>query len=402
MADTSPQSGAPEAETDRNAAQELPLGVRVAAAWSWRLIAIGLACAALLWLIAQVRIIVIPVLIAILLTALLEPIVRWFERRGMPRWMGVVAALLTLIASVTLLVWLIVSQFRNGFDDVAAKAETSLQGALAWLESGPFGISADKIQGYLDQGLKAIQDHQSEIWSGALGIATGAGHFITGSLLTLFSLIFLLFDGKRIWFWVLGFLPKSAHAPVDTAGRAGWVSVGQYARVQILVALVNAIGIGVGSALLGVPLAVPIGILVFLGSFIPFLGAITTGAVAVFVSLVYNGPINALILLIVVILVHQLESHVLQPLIMGNAVQVHPLGVVLAVATGALLAGIPGALFAVPIAAAANSVVNVLAHRRWESGRDPVDDFHTLEKRTRLVKQRAKHAARLGRRNGAA
>lgn len=402
MADTSPETGAPEAETNRNAAQELPLGVRVAAAWSWRLIAIGLACAALLWLIAQVRIIVIPVLVAILLTALLEPIVRWVERRGLPRWLGVVAALLTLIASVTLLVWLIVSQFRNGFDDVAEKAQTSLQGALSWLESGPFGISADKIQGYLDQGLKAIQDHQSEIWSGALGIATGAGHFLTGSLLTLFSLIFLLFDGKRIWFWVLGFLPKSAHAPVDTAGRAGWVSVGQYARVQILVALVNAIGIGVGSALLGVPLAVPIGILVFLGSFIPFLGAITTGAVAVFVSLVYNGPINALILLIVVILVHQLESHVLQPLIMGTAVQVHPLGVVLAVATGALLAGIPGALFAVPIAAAANSVVNVLAHRRWEPGLDPVDEFHTHEKRTRLVKQRARHAARIGRRNGAA
>src|SRR5690606_30261568 len=216
-------------------------------------------------------------------------------------------------------------------------------------------------------------------------------------LLTIFSLIFLLIDGKRIWFWVLGFLPARAHAPVEAAGRAGWVSVGQYVRVQIFVAFVDAVGIGVGAALLGVPLPIPIAILVFLGSFIPFLGAIATGLLATFIALVYNGPVNALVMLGVVILVNQIEGHVLQPLVMGNAVRVHPLGVVLAVSTGALLAGIPGALFAVPLAAAANSVVNTLVGKEWESGTDPVAEYHRRDKTLQRARNRAKHVALLRR-----
>src|SRR5690606_4207781 len=218
-------------------------------------------------------------------------------------------------------------------------------------------------------------------------------------LLTIFSLIFLLIDGKRIWFWVLGFLPARAHAPVEAAGRAGWVSVGQYVRVQIFVAFVDALGIGIGAALLGVPLPIPIAILVFLGSFIPFLGAITTGLLATFIALVYNGPVNALVMLGVVILINQIEGHVLQPLVMGSAVRVHPLGVVLAVSTGALLAGIPGALFAVPLAAAANAMVNALNERQWPPG-DPVEEFLKHQKVHRTARSRARTVARLGRQEG--
>jgi predicted PurR-regulated permease PerM len=210
----------------------------------------------------------------------------------------------------------------------------------------------------------------------------------------------MLIDGRRIWFWVLGFLPARAHAPVDAAGRAGWISVGQYVRVQIFVAFVDAVGIGAGAALLGVPLAIPIAVLVFLGSFIPFLGAITTGALAAFIALVYNGPVNALIMLGVVILVNQIEGHVLQPLVMGSAVKVHPLGVVLAVSTGALLAGVPGALFAVPIAASANSIVNTLVQKQWQPGSDPVADYHRREKTSLRARHRARNVARLLRKEG--
>src|SRR5699024_7371802 len=142
---------------------------------------------------------------------------------------------------------------------------------------------------------KTIESNQDTIWTGALGIATTATQLITGLLLTIFSLIFLLIDGRRIWLWVVGFLPARAHSPVDAAGRAGWVSVGQYVRVHIFVAFVDAVGIGLGAALLGVPVPIPIAILVFLGSFIPFLGAISTGLLAAFIALVYNGPVNALI-----------------------------------------------------------------------------------------------------------
>lgn len=387
--------GVPEITAD-----ELPLGVRVAAAWSWRLIIIGLAFAGFLWLIVQVRIIVIPLLIAILLTALLNPVVHWFERRGAPRWLGVIVALAVFIASVWILVTLIVTQLRSGFSDLAERSEEVWWEFLHWIEGSSFGFSADQLDGFVAQIMKTVEGHQGEIWSGALGVATTAGQVITGSLLTLFSLIFMLIDGKRIWYWVLGFLPAKAHAPVDAAGIAGWVSVGQYVRVQIFVAFVDAVGIGVGAALLGVPLPIPIAILVFLGSFIPFLGAISTGLLAAFIALVYNGPVNALVMLGVVVLVNQIEGHVLQPLVMGNAVKVHPLGVVLAVSTGALVAGIPGALFAVPLAAAANSIVNVLVSKEWTPGTDPVADHHRSAKIYQKAKHRARIVSRLQRKGG--
>ncbi|QYM77315.1 AI-2E family transporter [Leucobacter luti] len=374
--------------------------MRVAAAWSWRLILIGLACAGFLWLIVQVRIIVIPVLIAILLTALLAPVVEWFVSRGAPRWTGVVAALLLFVSAVWILINLIVTQLRSGLDDLASRSEDVWWEMLHWIEDNKLGITAEQISGFFTQIMKALQDNQGEIWSGALGVATSAGQFVTGLLLTIFSLIFLLIDGKRIWYWVIGFLPARAHAGVDAAGRNGWVSVGQYVRVQIFVAFVDAVGIGVGAALLGVPLPIPIAVLVFLFSFIPFLGAISTGLLAAFIALVYNGPVNALLMLGVVILVNQIEGHVLQPLVMGNAVKVHPLGVVLAVSTGALLAGIPGALFAVPLAAAANSIVNTLVKRQWESGTDPVAEYHRRERTSQQAKHRARTIAKLTRKEG--
>ncbi|UOQ57730.1 AI-2E family transporter [Leucobacter allii] len=397
MDEQKPGDGVPPATA--NAAQELPLGVRVAAAWSWRLILIGIAVAGVLWLIVQVRIIVIPLLVAILLTALLAPVVHWFERRGAPRWLGVVTALALFAAAVWVLVTLIVTQLRNGFDDVARRSEEVWWELLKWAEAN-FGFSAKELGGFVDQLLTTVNNHQNELWSGALGVATTAGQLVTGLLLTLFSLIFLLIDGRRIWNWVLGFLPARAHAPLDAAGRAGWVSVGQYVRVQIFVAFVDAVGIGAGAAILGVPLAIPIAILVFLGSFIPFLGAITTGALAAFVALVYNGPVNALVMLGVVILVNQIEGHVLQPLVMGSAVRVHPLGVVLAVSTGALLAGIPGALFAVPLAASANAIVNTLVKKEWEPGTDPVADYHQRDQVHHRARRRARALARLRRKEG--
>ncbi len=379
-----------------SAAQELPLGMRVAAAWSWRLIVTGVAVAALFWLIVQVRIIVIPLIIAILLTALLQPIVGFIEKRGLPRWLGVITAIVVFVAAVSVLIMLIVTQLRKGLDDVTSRSTLAWQEFLGWLESA-LGISGKEVNGYIDQLVQTIQNHQSEIWSGALAVTTTAGQLVTGLLLTLCSLVFLLIDGRRIWYWVLGFLPKRAHAPIDTAGSSGWISVGQYVRVQILVAFVDAVGIGLGALILGVPFPIPIAILVFLGSFIPFLGAITTGLLATFIALVYNGPVNALIMLGVVVLVNQIEGHLLQPLVMGSAVRVHPLGVVLAVSSGALLAGIPGALFAVPLAAAASAMVNALNERRWDPADDPVADFNRRQKVHRVAKTRARNVAQFDR-----
>lgn len=394
----------PETPPSTDAAQELPLGIRVASAWSWRLIVIGVALAGFLWLVVQVRIIIIPLLVAILLTALLAPIVHWFQRIGAPKWVGVIAALVSFGVAVWFLVALIIHYSRSGFLDLAQRSEALWAQFLQWMDSEAsfLGLDASQIDDFVVQIQETIQDHQSEIWSGALGVATTAGQFVAGLLLAIFSLIFLLIDGKKIWYWVLGSTPAKAHAPLDTAGVAGWVSVGQYVRVQIFVAFVDAVGIGLGAFLLGVPLPVPIAIIVFLGSFIPFLGAISTGALAVFIALVYNGPVNAAIMLGVVILVNQIEGHVLQPLVMGSAVKVHPLGVVLVVSAGALVAGIPGALFAVPFAASANSIVNALVAREWDPDSDPVAEYHLQNKKRQRVRSRARWVARLRRREGSA
>ncbi|HWD61235.1 MAG TPA: AI-2E family transporter, partial [Humibacter sp.] len=205
---------------------------------------------------------------------------------------------------------------------------------------------------------------------GALSIGSTLGHVLTGVLLTAFSTLFILIDGKGIWGWIVRIFPRRARAAIDGAGRAGWVTLTNFARVQVLVASIDAVGIGLVAFFLGLPLVIPIAVLVFLGSFIPIVGAVITGALAVVVALVYNGWVAALIMLIGVLAVQQLEGHVLQPLIMGSAVKVHPLAVVLVVATGSLLAGIPGALFAVPFAAVLNVMVRYVSGGSWRSRAD--------------------------------
>ena len=201
----------------------------------------------------------------------------------------------------------------------------------------------------------------SRRWSRALRVASTATHLAEGFFITMFSTFFFLSSGQRIWAWLLRIFPQAAREPLDEAARSGWVTLSHYVRATLVVALVDGLGIGVGAALLGVPLALPLGVVVFLGAFIPVVGAVITGLLAVLVALVANGPFVALAVLGVVILVNQLEAHVMQPFLLGRAVSVHPLAVILAIATGAALAGIVGALFAVPVAAVANTMISSMA-----------------------------------------
>ena len=194
--------------------------------------------------------------------------------------------------------------------------------------------------------------------------------------LTLFATLFLLIDGGGIWRWTVRLFPRRARTAVDGSGKAGWITLTSFVRVQIFVAFVDAVGIGLGAWVIGLffggfPLVIPIAIAVFLGSFIPVVGAVLTGVLAVFVALVYLNPFAALLMLAVVIAVQQIEGHVLQPLVMGSAVKVHPLAVVLAVAAGGFLAGIPGALFAVPVVAVVNVMVIYTARGEWRTSPDP-------------------------------
>jgi predicted PurR-regulated permease PerM len=305
-------------------------------------------------------------MVAALLAGLLSPVVRWLKRYRLPSGAAVAVTVVGFIGLIGGSLALVGRQLVSGFGELWSEALAGVKQIQDWLSDGPLHLTAAQMDQYLQEATTALQDNTSSIVSGALSFGSTAGHFAAGLILALFILIFFLLEGDRIWVFLVRLLPRKARAAAFGAGRKGWTSMVSYARIQMFVAFVDAVGIGVGAAIIGVPLALPLGVLVFIGSFIPIVGALVTGAVAVLLALVANGWVNALIMLGIVLLVQQLESHILQPLVMGKAVALHPVAVILAVAAGSYLAGIPGALFSVPILAVANSAIRYIAGRTWE------------------------------------
>ena len=355
--------------------ESMPRGLRIATAYSWRFLVVAAAIGVGVWLVIQLKLLVIPLLVGILVTALLWPAFSWMLRHRVPRWLAIVIVVVGTLAIVGGLVWLVAWQIARQWSSVQASTVEAIERFRQYLIDGPLHLTEGQIDDLLVQGWAFVQEQAELLWSGALAIGSTVGHVLTGGILAFFILLCLLADGAGIWRWTLRLFPRKARPAVDGAGRAGWVTVVNYARTQLLVATIDAVGIGLGAFLLGVPLAIPVAVLVFLGAFVPIVGAVVTGAIAVFLALVYNGPWIALWMLVVVLGVQQLEGHVLQPLLMGSAVKVHPLAVVLVVAGGAMIAGIPGALFAVPLAAFVNVVAVYLGQRAWETGRRPTGDL---------------------------
>ncbi|MGB8403022.1 MAG: AI-2E family transporter [Mycobacterium sp.] len=335
--------------------------VRKVAAWSWRLLVIFAALLAALSLIARLEAIVVPVLLATLATALLVPVVDQLDRRGLPRGAAVAIVVLGGVVVMGGVLTFVVSQFIDGAPALVDQVTRSIDGARQWLTDGPVvHLSKDQINNAGQTAIKALKDNQAKLTSGALSTAGALTEIITGALLTMFTLIFLLQGGRDIFAYVTKIFPHSVRERVRDAGRAGFRSLIGYVRATFLVALVDAVGIGAGLAIIGVPLALPLASLVFLGAFIPLVGAVLTGGLAVVVALIAKGWVYALIAFGLIIAVQQLEAHVLQPLVMGRAVSVHPLAVVLAIAAGGFTAGIIGALIAVPTVAFLNNAIQVL------------------------------------------
>ncbi|CDO08486.1 AI-2E family transporter [Mycolicibacterium cosmeticum] len=334
--------------------------VRKAAAWSWRLLVIGAAVVALLWVITHLELIFVPVALAAMMAALLLPAVDLLHARRVPRGAAVATVILGAIAVVGGIMTFVVSQFISGAPDLVEQVTRSIDGLRVWLIEGPAHLSKDQIDHAGDSVITALRENQAKLTSGALSTAGTITEIVTGALLVLFTLIFLLNGGRDIFAFVTKIFPVTVRDRVRDAGRAGFRSLIGYVRATCLVALVDAVGIGTGLAIMGVPLALPLASLVFLGAFVPLVGAVLTGGIAVIVALIAKGWVYALITLGLIIAVQQLEAHVLQPIVMGRAVSVHPLAVVLAIAGGGVLAGIVGALLAVPIVAVLNSAVRVL------------------------------------------
>lgn len=334
--------------------------VRKAAAWCWRLLVISAAVLALIWIVSQIQMIVVSLAIAVILTALLLPPVDWLDRRGVPRGVGVALVLLGGTAVLGGVLAFVISQFISGLPALGGEVTKSIDSARDWLVDGPLGVSSEQIDSLGNSAIEAVRDNQERLTSGALATATTATQIVTGAFLVLFAVIFLLHGGRNIWQYVTKLVPSDTRPRVRDAGRSGFDSLTGFVRATFIVALVDAIGIGIGLAVLGVPLALPLASLVFLGAFVPVIGAVLTGLLAVVVALLSKGFLVAVLVLAIVLAVQQLEGNVLQPLVMSRAVKIHPLAVLLAISAGAVLAGVIGALLAVPLLAFLNSATERL------------------------------------------
>ena len=341
------------------AASVQPL-VRKTAAWAWRLLVILTASVVVLWVLKRLEIIVVPVLLALMISALLVPAVDWMDRRGLPRGAAVAVVLLGGFAVLGGILTFVVSQFIVGLPDLTEQVTHSIDNTRRWLIEGPAHLRSEQIDNAGNAAIQALHNNQAKLTSGALSTAATITELVTGAVLVLFTLIFFLYGGRNIWQYVVKIFPIGVRDRVMEAGSAGYGSLIGYVRATFLVALTDAAGVGTGLAIMSVPLALPLASLVFLGAFISLIGALISGLLAVVVALLAKGIVYALLTLGLLIVINQVEAHLLQPLVMGRAVSIHPLAVVLAIATGGVLAGIPGALLAVPTVAFLNNAVQVL------------------------------------------
>ncbi|GAA2990828.1 AI-2E family transporter [Actinokineospora diospyrosa] len=353
----------------------VPKGLRVSAALSWRFLVIIGALYVIIWLLGYFAHVVIPVAIALLLAALMAPGVGKLVEWRVPRSLATVIVLVGGIAVVGGVLTFVITEFTNGLPQLQSQVNDSLDAIQKWLSDGPLHVNKEQIRSFLQNTVDTIKANQSAITSGAITTAATIGEVLTGLLLTLFILIFFLFDGAGIWRFVVRGVPAPVRDRVDVAGRRGFSSLVSYVRATAAVAVFDAVGIGIGLWIVGVPLVVPLAALVFLTAFIPIIGALVAGTVAVLIALVANGFISALVVLAIVIGIMQIESHVLQPLLLGRAVKLHPLAVVLAIGVGLIAAGIAGALLSVPLLAVLNAGVRSLLH---EGGTDP-DEVDVLD-----------------------
>ena len=352
-------------DSGRDADAQVPYGLRVTVAWTWRLLVLAAGGYVLLWLVSRLSAVLIPLAIALLLSALLAPAVGFLRTRvRMPASLATAIVLVGGLVLVAGTLTLVITQFVQGAPAMAEKATSGVDQIQQWLHDGPLGLSTQQLDDALAAAGTWLQTNRQALTSGAFATATAGVQAIASGLLILFVTFFFLRDGDRLWRFITRILPRPARRTVGDAGRAAWLTLVAYVRATVLVAFIDAAGIGLALLILRVEFALPLAALVFLGAFIPIVGATLSGAVAVLVALVDEGPVTALLVLAAVIVVQQVESHILQPLIMGRAVSIHPLAVIVAIAAGIVLAGIVGALIAVPIVAMLNTAIRHLGQRR--------------------------------------
>ena len=344
---------------------EVPVGVDIAAGWAWRLLLIAAAGAVGIWLLRYFSEITVPIAVAVLGTALTIGAVDWLVERRIPRLLATFIVVLTMLVAFFGLLALVGQQLSTQVDDLRANIVEGISQVQDWARTD-LGLSDAQLQSWIDEAKSAISTTDSSVLTRITAVGATITHAIAGFFIALFSAFFFLYEGQRIWSWIVALFPEAARERVYSSGQTAWASLTAFVRATVVVAFIDAVGVAFAAWALGVPLTLAIGALVFLGAFVPIIGALISGLVAVLVALVAQGPWTALFMLLAVIAVQQLESHVLQPFLMGQAVAVHPLAIIIAIAAGVVVAGVVGALIAVPLAACLNGIVRHLATNAQE------------------------------------
>lgn len=327
------------------------------------LLVIGVGLVAVFWIAAKLRVAVLPLFLAIVLATFLQPPTAFLRSRGAPRALAATVVLGCFLLALGVLVAVLAPQAIEEFGELDVGIVGGIETIQRWLSEGPLGLSDRQIQDVFDEAVAQAQDRAGDVGRGAITGAMMVLEVVAALVLTVVVLFFLLKDGDRIWGWICSLAPPHRRGDVADLGDRVWATLAGFLRGQALVAAFDAVFIGLALVLVGVPLALPLIVITFFGAFIPIVGAFAAGAAAVLVALVFEGFWPALIILVAIVAVQQIESNIFEPVIVGRSVQIHPLAILLAVAVGLTLGGILGALVATPIVAVAGTVLGFLRER---------------------------------------
>lgn len=306
-----------------------------------------------LWVLGELRVVVVPVLASLLLATLLVPPADFLRRQG---WPSALATGVVMIAAAVLLgglVALIAPAFVDQFDELESSVDEAVNEVVRWLVQGPFDLERSQIDEAVQNGLDSLRQNAGGIGRGVLSGASMLAEVIAGLLLMVVLVFFFVHDGRGMWKFGLSLVPRGRRELVDGAGREAWAATAGYMRGVALIAVVDAALIGIALAVIGVPLVVPLMVLVFLGAFIPLVGAVASGAIAALVALISNGVVDAALVLGAIVVIQQVEGDLLYPNVVGRMIRLHPVAILLVLTAGTVVAGIIGALLAIPAAAAA-------------------------------------------------
>jgi predicted PurR-regulated permease PerM len=359
--DEAAPNGTPAAEPPPELqAGSVPRWLQTSAAWSWRLLLLAAALYVAARVAALLYIVVVPCAAAILLTALLQPLTAPLRRRGMSPLAATWCILLLAIVLLGGAGWLVTTRVQADYPSLVTQFKHTTTQVQAWLAGPPFHLHTGSLQQLSNDVVKYLSQHKSAVEGTVVTGSRIVVELLAGVVLCFFVSFFLIKDGRRIWQWLTSRFQPERRRRANLAGVAAWQAVVYYVRGTVAVAAIHAVVIGVTLTIIGAPLVAPLALFMFLAAFVPLLGVLVAGAVALLVVLATKGWIAAIIVLIVMVVMNQLEGHLLQPQVVGKMVRLHPLAVILVLAVGAVVAGIAGAVVAVPITAAITRAARAL------------------------------------------